>query len=471
LVLVELEGKNVTGIFVKQLKSLQIRDMLSTQKHTPQLALFHGLQDQVDQKHPLYLLANKINWSLFDNEFKKHYSETMGKPAKPIRLMVSLLMLKYVRNLSDESLVEQWAENIYYQYFSGEQHFQPNIPCVPTELVAFRQRIGEEGVELILKESIRVNEPPEDKNSEIVVSVDTTVQEKNITYPTDDKLYKKIINKCWKIADKECINLRQSYTQVIKKLSNEQRFRHTRHGAKAARRASKKIKVIAGRLVREIARKLPLARLGSYLPALKLYKRVLSQKRSDTDKIYSLHEPDVKCYSKGKEHKKFEFGSKASILIDQATGIIMGAINFTQTLHDSKTLPEVLEQYERLNAKQPKEVFVDRGYKGIKQYKQCSIHTPQPDKNITKVKRKKHSKRAAIEPVIGHLKQHYRLCRNYLKGILGDNMNVILAAAAMNFKRLMNCWRTAAIKCWLLILNYFTQARRYFIAKNLKLTF
>jgi IS5 family transposase len=445
--------------------------MLSTKKHTSQLGLFHGLEDQLDQKHPLYLLANKINWTLFEDNFKKHYSEKMGKPAKPIRLMVSLLILKHVRNQSDENLVEQWSENLYFQYFSGEQHFQPNIPCVPTELVAFRQRIGEEGVELILQESIRVNDPPDGDNPGVVVSVDTTVQEKNITYPTDDKLYKKIIKKCWIIADKENIDLRQSYTRVIKKLSNQQRFKNRKNGAKAARKASKKIKIIAGRLVREIARKLPLAWLGTYLPALKLYQRVLSQKRGDTGKIYSLHEPDVKCYSKGKEHKKFEFGSKASILIDQATGIIMGAINFTQTIHDSKTLPEALEQYERLNGKQAKEVFVDRGYNGIKQYKQSAIYIPKPDKDITKNKRKKHSKRAAIEPIIGHLKQDYRLCRNYLKGILGDNMNVILAAAAMNFKRRINLWRTEALRRWLLIFKYFIDAYWNFIAQNLKQTF
>ena len=445
--------------------------MLSTQKHTPQLGLFHGLADQLDQKHPLYQLANKINWSFFDDAFKKHYSEKMGKPAKPIRLMVSLLILKYVRNLSDENLVEQWAENIYFQYFSGEQHFQSNVPCVPTELVAFRQRIGEPGVELILQESIRVNEPPDNHNFGSVVSVDTTVQEKNITYPTDDKLYKKIIKKCWIIADEESIDLRQSYTRVVKQLSNLQRFKRTKYGAKAARKANKKIQIIAGRLVREIARKLPLAILGSHLPALKLYQSVLSQKRGDSDKIYSLHEPNVKCYSKGKEHKKFEFGSKASILIDQSTGIIMGAINFTQTLHDSKTIPEVLEQYERLNGKEAKEVFVDRGYKGIKQYKGSTIHAPRPDKNIAKAQRKKHSKRAAIEPVIGHLKQDYRLCRNYLKGILGDNMNLILAAAAMNFKRRMNLWRTEAILRWLLIYKILIDAYWKSNPQKLKPTF
>ncbi|MEJ7681058.1 MAG: hypothetical protein WKG06_25035 [Segetibacter sp.] len=155
-------------------------------------------------------------------------------------------------------------------------------------------RIGEPGVELILQESIRVNEPPEDDDDRIVISADTTVQEKNITYPTDDKLYKKIIKKCWIIADKESIDLRQSYTRVVKKLSNLQRFKGTKHGGKAARKANKKIKIIAGRLVREIARKLPLISLGRYLPALKLYQRVLSQKRGDSDKIYSLHEPYVK---------------------------------------------------------------------------------------------------------------------------------------------------------------------------------
>ena len=149
----------------------------------------------------------------------------------------------------------------------------------------------------------------------------------------------------------------------------------------------------------------------------------------------------------------------------------MGALNFTETLHDSKTLPEVLEQFERLNGKQAKEVIVDRGYQGIKNYKASKIYVPKPDKNITKKQRRKHSKRAAIEPVIGHLKQDYRLCRNYLKGITGDNINVILAAAAMNFKRVMNLWRTEAVKWWLLIYNYLVSAYWCFIAQKLKMTF
>ena len=446
--------------------------MLKVTKPTTQIDIFGGLGDSLNQKHPLYLLANAINWTLFDDTIKDHYNQRMGAPAKPIRLMVSLLILKYVRNLSDENLVKQWSENCYYQYLSGEQNFQPKIPCVPTELVAFRKRIGEAGVELILKESIRINKADHDKpDNNVIVSLDTTVQEKNITYPTDDKLYKKIIKRCWKIADQEAIDLRQSYSRVIKRLSYVQRFKKKKNGAREARKANKKIQIIAGRLLRDIARKLPLKSLGKYLPDLKLYQAVLSQKRGDSNKIYSLHEPNVKCYSKGKEHKKFEFGSKASIIIDQSTGVILGALNFTETLHDSKTIPEALEQYERLNGTLPKEVFVDRGYRGKSEYRTAKICIPKPDKNITKAQRKKHSKRAAIEPIIGHLKQDYRLCKNYLKGIIGDNMNLILAAAAMNFKRRMNLWRTEAIIRWLILYKYFIEVCKDFYALNLKRLF
>ncbi len=436
--------------------------------------MFSGLGDQLDQKHPLYKLASAINWQLFEDSFKVYYSAKMGAPSKPIRLMVSLLILKHLRNLSDEVLVMQWSENLYYQYFSGLQHFQPSTPCVPTELVAFRYRIGQAGMELILKESIRVNEPPGGSGSggaAVIVSVDTTVQEKNITYPTDDKLYKKIIKNCWKFAEKESIDLRQSYTVTVKKLSYQQRFKNSATKSKLARKASKRIKIIAGRLVRELARKLPLERLGLYLPQLKLYQCVLSQKRDDKDKIYSLHEPNVKCYSKGKEHKKFEFGSKVSLMVDQQTGIIMGALNFTQTLHDSKTIPEVLDQYERLHEDLPAEVFADRGYQGITQYKTACICVPKPQKNISKEQRKKHSRRAAIEPVIGHLKKNYRLCRNYYKGIYGDHINVLLAAAAMNFKRVMNLWSTEAILRWQCFLVLLWGTLGLFMLKKQKTTF
>lgn len=442
----------------------------SSPKPNNQAELWGDLMTQLDQKHPLFILSDKINWTLFEDAFRKHYSEKMGKPSKPIRLMVGLLILKQVRNLSDENVVQHWSENLYYQYFCGEQSFRPGIPCVPTELVAFRKRIGEEGVELILKESIRVNEPPDDAG-QVVISIDTTIQEKNITYPTDDKLYKKIITKCWKIADEECISLRQSYTRTVKKLSAEQRFKTSKYGAKRARKAGRRIKTIAATLVRELSRKLSLDGLGRHLSQLKLYWQVLLQKREDSNKIYSLHEPEVRCYTKGKEHKKYEFGSKVSVIVCQKTGIIMGALNFSENVHDSKTVPHVLDQYERLRGSEAKEAFVDRGYRGISSYGNTKIQIPKPDKNITIAKRKKHSKRAAIEPVIGHLKSSYRMARNYLKGTLGDAINAILAAAAMNFQRAMNLWCTEANSRWKLMLNYIYPVDGFLLLFFLKPTF
>ena len=158
--------------------------MLSKPKPPGQLGFFTTFEEQLNRSHPLYQLANKIDWNIFESSFAKHYSLTHGKPSKPIRLMVALLILKQLRNLSDELIVEQWSENSYYQYFSGEQSFCPKFPCVPTELVEFRKRIGSQGIELIFKESIRVNGTD---SNDPHLSGDTTVQEKNITYPTSLK--------------------------------------------------------------------------------------------------------------------------------------------------------------------------------------------------------------------------------------------------------------------------------------------
>ena len=166
--------------------------MLSKPKITNQTSFFLPLADTLNQKHPLYILSNKVDGEQCEGAVKVHYCQDNGRPAKPIRLMVGLLILKHLRNISDESVVGQWSENLYYQYFCGNQEFVAALPCEASELVHFRNRIGEEGIELILKESIRIN--GEDSNDENV-SVDTTVQEKNITFPTDAKLHKKIIKK------------------------------------------------------------------------------------------------------------------------------------------------------------------------------------------------------------------------------------------------------------------------------------
>lgn len=423
--------------------------MLAKSKNTAQLGFYSTFEEQLNHHHPLYVLAQRINWKIFEDAFSKYYSDE-GRPAKPIRLMVALLMLKHIRNISDESVVEQWSENIYYQYLSGEQIFACKEPCEATDLVHFRNRIGDEGVELILKESIRINGKDGQDNEG---TTDTTVQEKNITYPTDNKLHRKIIKKCISIANKKNIELRQTYTRTLKKLLLAQRFRNHPKNKGIARKADRKVKTIAGRLVRELERKLS-PNEGEI--SLELYKKILAQKKTDSQKIYSLHEPHVQCMSKGKEHKKYEFGSKVSIISTKNTGVIIGALNIPKNVHDSKTLSPAIEQQQRLTGIILKNNFVDRGYRGVKEVLGTKIIIPdKPNAARSAYEKQKLRKgfkrRAAIEPKIGHLKQDHRLSRNYYKGIKGDNRNVMLAAAAMNFKRMMNKWKLNP----LLFLSYF----------------
>lgn len=417
--------------------------MLSKKKDKSQLSLFFSLGSTLNHRHPLFILADQINWKTFEDSFSPLYCHDNGRPAKPIRLMVGLLVIKHLRNLSDESLVEQWQENVYYQYFCGMSQIQSGGPCESSELVHFRKRIGEDGIALILKESIRINGKDGDDPH---VSVDTTVQEKNITFPTDAKLHKKIIKSCWKIIDDENLSKRQSYKRVVKKLSVAQRFRNHPSNRYKAIKADKKIKTIAGRLVRELERNLGAD--TKYGVKLSLFKTILNQKRDSKNKIYSIHEPEVQCISKGKEHKKYEFGNKVSIVITQNTGVILGAKGFRNE-YDGHTLEPSLLQAIALTGKAPQTATVDRGYKGRVQIGETKIQIPKTFSSKTqsayrqKKLKRAFSRRAAIEPIIGHLKTDHRLGRNFYKGIFGDNINIMLAAAAFNFKRMMNKWKSS----------------------------
>lgn len=411
--------------------------MIKTTVNSP--SLFSNLSDMLNQSHPLYKLANKIAWSKFEKAFTPLYSSDKGRPGKPIRLMCGLLILKHLRNLSDESVVEQWSENAYYQYFCGMQDFCPSAPCASSELVHFRERIGEEGIELIFQESIRVNNEDDDKNHYETAFIDSTVQEKNITYPTDAKLHKKIVKKVLDIVNVHKFPLRQSYKFVLKRIYRDQRFRNHPKNKKKALKADKRLRTIAGRLVRELRRNL--GDCHDYDKLLKIFDAILSQSRYSKDKIYSIHEPEVLCISKGKEHKKYEFGNKVSI-IRSITGIILGAKSFRKE-YDGHTIDESLKQVERLTGRKIKVLSGDRGYRGKKEVNGTRIMIPDvPKKSDNRYQRnKKHKlfcKRAGIEPTIGHLKSDYRLGRNFYKGVAGDAVNLLLAAAAYNFKRAMN---------------------------------
>lgn len=410
--------------------------MIKKPYNTP--SLFSSLSDMLNQSHPLYKLADKIDWAKFDTAFKPLYCQNNGRPAKPIRLMCGLLIVKHLRNLSDESVVEQWSENAYYQYFCGMQEFIPGAPCASSELVHFRKRIGEKGIELIFQESIRVNNEDDDEHHHDTAFIDSTVQEKNITYPTDAKLHKKIVRKVLNIVHKLELPLRQSYTFVLKRIYRDQRFRNHPKNRQKALRADRKLRTIAGRLVRELKRN-P-GEHSVHKELIERFEAILAQRRHSRQKIYSIHEPEVQCISKGKEHKKYEFGNKVSI-IRSATGLILGAQSFGNE-YDGHTIAASLAQVERLTRRKIKILADDRGYRGKKEVNGTQILIPDVPKpsDSRYQKRKKHKlfrKRAGIEPTIGHLKSDHRLGRNFYKGLAGDAVNILLAAAAYNFKRAM----------------------------------
>ena len=401
------------------------------------------LIDQLDPENELVILAKQIPWDYFEKEFSPLYNEKMGRPANPIRLMTGLLILKQMEDLSDKKIIKKiikaWVRDPYMQCFCGETEFQWHFPCDPTDLVYFRKRIGEEGVEKILAVSIALHGK---EALEKEVTIDTTVQEKNITFPTDSKLHRKIIEKCREIADAEEIQLRRSYKRTVKKLIMAQRFANHPKNKRKAKKARKELKTIAGRLLRELYRKLPSWGIAFYKERLELFERVLSQEKNSKDKIYSLHEPDVYCLSKGKEHKKYEFGAKASIVTTKNSGIIVGALSFAKNTYDGHTLDPVLKQVERLRGKMPEIGICDRGYRGVSRVGDTQILIPKPPgkraSSYEKQKaRKRFRRRAGIEPIIGHLKSDFRLKRNFLAGIKGDSINLMMAAAAFNFKKLL----------------------------------
>ena len=408
-----------------------------------QMSIFEvALESFIDMNHELVLLSNQIDWPALESEFAEYYCADNGRPSVPVRRMVGMMLLKNIYNLSDESVVARWMENPYMQYFTGEKVFQKRPPMNPADLTKFRNRIGAGGVEKIFKLSLMVNAEEITKKEMRLVMIDSTVQEKDITFPTDAKLYRKIIEKVLTMAEREGIVLRRTYTREVKSLKLKVRFMNHPTRMKEGRKAVKRLRTIARAMVSDISRKLDAHLLSYYQKDIELFRRVIKQERSDKDKVYSLHEPQVECISKGKEHKKYEFGNKSGIA-KTGSGLIVSAIAFEGSPYDGHTLGAHLEQIIRLTGHTPKEAVTDRGYRGRKKVSGTEISIPTSgisgQSYYQKQKaRKKFRKRAGIEPVIGHLKSDHKMMRNYLRGSRGDAINTMMAAAAYNMRHWMN---------------------------------
>ena len=415
--------------------------------------LFRSRLDQIiDMEHALTKLARSIDWRFLDEKFGAVYKDGPGQPPLPTRLMAGLAILKHTYDLSDEVVCELWIENPYYQYFCGEEFFQHRLPLDRSSMTNWRQRMGEERLQALLQESLAVATrsgalKPRDLAR---VIVDTTVQPKNITFPTDAKLLHRAREKLVKLAKKLGVELRQSYARVGKfALIEHQRYAHAKQFNRA-NRALRKLKTYLGRVIRDITRKIEgdLWLETMFAQLLSLAQRVRAQERGQRGhKVYSLHAPEVECIGKGKAHKPYEFGVKVSVATTLKHCKGGQFVTHVQALpgnpYDGHTLARVIPAMEQLIGNTIERLHADAGYRGHNappDYK-FKIYTSKQKRRVTPQIKREMRRRSAVEPVIGHLKAEHRMDRNYLAFRQGDANNAVLAAVGYNFRRLIRWLR------------------------------
>ena len=397
------------------------------------------LKEFLNAAHPLYRLAGAVNWVQFERQFGQFYAEDMGRPALATRLVVGLHYLKYRYNVSDEGVVASWVENPYWQYFWGAEYFAHEWPCDPTSLVKWRQRVGAEGSEKLLKETLAAAQreavlPPTEIKR---VNVDTTVQEKAIAFPTDARLYHKARQALVGVAKSGNFKLRQSYVRLGKRaLVNQGRYGAARQ-LKRARRETRKLRTYLGRVLRNIERGRP--QLSTKQAQLvTVARRIFTQQRTDHGKVYSVHAPEVECIAQGKVHKHYEFGCKVRIVTTSRRSWIVGIDAEHGNPYDGATLKSALTQVKRLTGVRPEEAFVDKGFRGQRYHPKAVAVYIAGRRNLPPQLSKLLKRRSAIEPVIGHTKHDHGMNRNYLLGKVGDRIHALLSGAAWNLKKL---WR------------------------------
>src|SRR6201986_1007094 len=419
-----------------------------------------SLEKIINLRHPLVRLAAEIDWDFLAARFSSVCRLGPGQPPLPTRLVAGLFILKHMHNLSDEALCDRWVENPYFQYFCGEVVFQHAAPFNRSSLTRWRQRLGEEQTAALLQESLSVahrTKAIETRDLERVV-VDTTVQEKAIAHPTDARLIHRAIEKLVDLAKREGVELRQSYLRVAKHAAiMVGRYTHA-HQFKRARRQLKFLRTRLGRIIRDIRRKIEgdPALEDRFGPLLDLAHRGRHQEqRQRGPKVYSLHAPEVECIGKGKARAPYEFGCKVSIATPATKPKGGQFVLHAKALHgnpfDGHTRGPVITELEPLTGVEPRRIHVDKGYRGHNHKERFKVWISGQVRRVTKAIRREMRRRAAIEPVIGHLKQDHRMGRNYLTGRDGDRINAVLAAAGYNFSLLLR-WFEELLRVLSLIL-------------------
>ena len=428
-------------------------------RETGQTDLFRARLDQiVDPSHALVKLTRAIDWRFLEERFGVVYEDGPGRPPLATRLMAGLAILKHLHDLSDEVLCERWIENPYFQLFCGEEFFQHQLPFDRSSLTRWRQRMGEDRLVALLQESLSVATrtgaaKPADFRQ---VIVDTTVQEKAITFPTDAKLMHRARERLVRLAKQHGVSLRQSYTRVGKRLLIQyQRYAHAKQ-FKRANRALRRLRTMLGRVIRDLARKIAACPelAEAFARPLTLARRVKDQRQRERgQKVYSLHAPEVECVGKGKAHKPFEFGVKVSVAtpLNRCRGgqFVAHVKALPGNPYDGHTLASVIPALEAMIGAELARVVTDAGYKGhhAPKEKRFQVYVAGQKRGLTAAIRRAFRRRAAVEPVIGHLKAEHRMGRNYLAHSAGDAINAVLAAVGYNFRLLL---RWLALLCALI---------------------
>lgn len=405
-----------------------------------------ALEQIIDLGHPLVRLAERIDWGFLEERFGAVCRLGAGQPPLPVRLVAGLLILKHMHAVSDEALCARWVENPYFQFFCGEHVFRHDLPFDRSSLTRWRQRLGEERLVALLEESLSVAHTTGALAAKDLerVAVDTTVQPKAVAHPTDARLLHRALVKLVALAKRNGVGLRQSYLRVGKRAAiMAGRYAHA-HQFKRARRMLKFLRTRLGRLIRDIERKIAgnEALKARFRSLLTLSYRVLTQEqRQRGRKVYALHAPEVECIGKGKARAPYEFGCKVSVATPATRPKGGQFVLHARALHgnpfDGHTLKAAVADIEAISGVEVKRIHVDKGYRGHDYADRFKVWITGQVRRVTAAIRKEMRRRAAIEPVIGHLKGDHRMDRNYLKGFAGDRANAVLAAAGYNFRLLL----------------------------------
>ena len=400
------------------------------------------LVDLIDLRHELVKLTSLIDWEVFEREWAGFFPSATGRPAIPPRLVAGLLYLQHACRLSDEAILARWVENPYYQHLTGETFFQHRLPIDPSSLTRWRKRIGEEGVEWLLTQTIEAGRKSGaiDESSVKRVAVDTTVMEKAIAYPTDARLYERARAQLVVLAQEAGVDLRQTYARLAPRLALQAgRYAHAKQFGRM-RKALKRLKGYTGRVMRDLRRHLGDLPAGALrervLDKLALVSHLLHQAPKGGDKIYALHEPEVDCISKGKARVRYEFGCKVSIATTLDEGFIVGMRSFPGNPYDGHTLAPTLEQVEIVTDQRPDLAVVDRGYRGHGALK-TRVLISGTRRGLTPKLIADLRRRSAIEAEIGHMKTDGRLSRSPLKGTLGDALFAVLCGCGHNIRKIL----------------------------------